>query len=249
MTFSADCNKNILIIHLCRNKQNVKDGDFMKFTNDPVKRISEDTAALMAEINSLPVMKLDSVDPSSTAAVFIDIINGFIREGAMSAARIEDIVAPNAVLMKKCIDAGIAVCAFADCHEEDAVEFASFPPHCIKGTSESELVDELKACGGYTLIPKNSTNGYHEEDFTEFLSEHCETDTFIVTGDCTDICVLQFCLALKTAYTKDNRAVRIIIPVNCVETYDAPFHGSDFTNLAAYKLMKDSGITFVSSIE
>lgn len=31
-----------------------------------------------------------------------------------------------------------------DCYTLNNVEFKDFPPHCIRGTSEAELVDELK---------------------------------------------------------------------------------------------------------
>ena len=97
----------------------------------------------------------------------MDIVNGFIREGAMASARIEDIIKPNARLLSACSHAGILTAAFADCHKENAAEFLSFPPHCIENTSESEVVDELKAAGDYILIPKNSTNGFHEKKFRE----------------------------------------------------------------------------------
>lgn len=220
----------------------------MKFTEKAAERITAESEKIMAEIKELPSLELDRLDHKTAMAVFVDIINGFINEGAMAAERIGDIIPENVKLMKKCLSAQVLTAAFADCHPKDAAEFLSFPPHCIQGTSESELVDELKDVGGYVLIPKNSTNGFHEEKFRELLECHPETDTFIVTGDCTDICVMQFCLALKTYFTQKNKAVRIIIPVNCVETYDAPFHGSDLCNIAAYKLMKDSGIEFVNRI-
>lgn len=220
----------------------------MKFNEDPQANIAEETGKLIAEIEALPAAEFSSLDKNKTLAVFVDIINGFINEGAMSCPRVGDIIPPNAVLMKKCAESGMLAAAFADCHKKDAAEFMSFPPHCIENTSESEIVSELKDIGKYVLIPKNSTNGFHEEKFRDLLECHPEIDTFIVTGDCTDICVLQFCLALKTYFTQNNRIVKIIVPINCVETYDAPYHGSDFANLAAYKLMKDSGITFVKEI-
>lgn len=219
----------------------------MKFTENASERISAEAAALMSEISSLPALEFSSLDKEKTLAVFVDIINGFINEGAMSSERVGDIIEPNAKLLKKCVSEGIPAAAFADCHKPDAAEFLSFPPHCVENTSESEIVDELKAIGGYTLIPKNSTNGFHEEKFRSLLGQH-DADVFVVTGDCTDICVLQFCLALKTYFTQKNKNVKIIIPISCVETYDAPFHSSDLANLAAYKLLKDSGITFVSEI-
>lgn len=221
----------------------------MKFTEDFSNRIITEAESIKKQIEDLPVLSISDLDSKKTMGVFVDIINGFINEGAMAAQRIGDIIPHNARLAQKLDNAGIFSVAFADCHKENAAEFASFPPHCIEGTRESLVVDELQAAGNYILIPKNSTNGFHEEKFREILSERPETDTFIVTGDCTDICVMQFCLALKTYFTMNDKNVRIIIPVSCTETYDAPYHSSDFANIAAVKLMSDSGISFVSDVE
>jgi len=44
--------------------------------------------------------------------------------------------------------------AFADCHTDESPEFDAYPKHCMKGTAESEIVDEIKNIGGYTLIEK-----------------------------------------------------------------------------------------------
>ncbi len=200
------------------------------------------------EINSLPKIKLSELEPSSTAFAAVDIINGFIREGAMSSSDIESIIDPSVRLLSECKRLGMPCIAFADCHEKGCAEFDSFPEHCVKNTSESELVDELKAVGGYTLIEKNSTNGCHEKAFYDFLEQHKGINTFIVCGDCTDICVMQFCLSLKTLFNKENMPLRIVVPVNAVETYDAPQHNAVFANISAYKLMKDCGICFVSEI-
>lgn len=204
---------------------------------------------LINEINGLPTMSLSDFAPEKTAMIVVDVVNGFIREGAMASPLVEDIIPAVAKLMDKCNKAEIPVVAFADCHKEDCSEFASFPPHCIENTSESELVDELKKVGGYFLMKKNSTNGFHEKIFKQCLIQNPTTNTFIVVGDCTDICVMQFCLTLKTWYTQQNRNIDIYIPVNAVETYDAPGHDADFMNIAAYKLMKDSGIRFVKEIK
>lgn len=204
---------------------------------------------LINEINGLPTMSLSDFAPEKTAMIVVDVINGFIREGAMASPLVEDIIPEVAKLMDKCNKAEIPVVAFADCHKEDCSEFASFPPHCIENTSESELVDELKKVGGYFLMKKNSTNGFHEKIFKQCLIQNPTTNTFIVVGDCTDICVMQFCLTLKTWYTQQNRNIDIYIPVNAVETYDAPGHDADFMNIAAYKMMKDSGIRFVKEIK
>ncbi len=204
---------------------------------------------LINEINGLPTMSLSDFAPEKTALIVVDVVNGFIREGAMASPLVEGIIPEVAKLMTMCNKTEIPVVAFADCHKEDCSEFASFPPHCIENTSESELVDELKKVGGYFLMKKNSTNGFHEKIFKQCLIQNPTTNTFIVVGDCTDICVMQFCLTLKTWYTQQNRNIDIYIPVNAVETYDAPNHDADFMNIAAYKLMKDSGIKFVKEIK
>lgn len=202
---------------------------------------------IIAEMEALPRMSMSEIPAGDTALVIVDAVNGFIREGAMSSPRIECIVPNIVILMKKCKARDIPIAAFADCHGEDCAEFASFPPHCIKGTSESELVDEIKAEGGYRLIEKNSTNGFHEKAFRDWL-EAGGVSRFIVTGDCTDICVLQFCLSLKTYFTRNDLPSEIIIPLNCVETYDAPGHNAPLMDAAAYKILKDSGVKFVSEI-
>lgn len=220
-----------------------------KFDKSAVSSAANYINELADEINSLAPVKLSDFDKDKTVFAAVDIINGFIREGAMHSESIESIIEPSAKLLSECKKLGIAAVAFADCHGKGCAEFASFPEHCVKGTSESEIVDELKAIGGYTLIEKNSTNGCHEEAFADFLAKHPKTDTFIVCGDCTDICVLQFCLSLKTLFNKTNKPLDIVVPINAVETYDAPYHNAAFANLAAYKLMKDCGVRFVSAIE
>ncbi|MCL2055203.1 MAG: cysteine hydrolase [Oscillospiraceae bacterium] len=210
---------------------------------------AEAAAAIIGEINALKPLPLLDLNLQRASLIIVDAVNGFIREGKMASPLIESVIPPIAELLGEFKRLGASVIAFADCHGENCTEFEAFPPHCVENTSESELVDELKSIGGYKLIKKNSTNGFHESEFAEFLEANPQIDTFVVTGDCTDICVLQFCLSLKTWFTARNQKIRVIIPLNCVETYNAPWHSSDFMNIAAYKIMADSGIEFVKAIK
>lgn len=219
----------------------------MKFKNTDFVSCSNELLKLKSEISELKPINIKNFDPKKTLFVIVDIVNGFVYEGNMHSDRIQDIISPAAKLFKMCNDLGINTLAFCDCHEENAEEFASFPPHCIKNTHESKLVDELENVGKYILVEKNSTNGFHEDKFKDVIRKKDYTD-FIVVGDCTDICVMQFCLSLKTYFINSNTKSKVIIPINCVETYDAPYHDSDFYNLASYALMKNSGIEFVSEI-
>lgn len=205
------------------------------------------------EINSLleklPVIRLEDLESEKSALIIVDMINGFIREGPMMSERVEAIIPEIVELSKKCDKLKIQKIAFADNHTDVSPEFDSYPRHCLKGTSESEIVDEIKAAGGYVLIPKNSTNGFLEEAFQKWLNTNDQTDTFIITGCCTDICVQQFAITLKTWFNKNNRYSRIIVPVNAVETYDLGPHDAELTNTMALYNMLINGVEVVKEVE
>lgn len=205
------------------------------------------------EINSLleklPVIRLEDLESEKSALIIVDMINGFIREGPMMSERVEAIIPEIVELSKKCDKLKIQKIAFADNHTDVSPEFDSYPRHCLKGTSESEIVDEIKAAGGYVLIPKNSTNGFLEEAFQKWLNTNDQTDTFIITGCCTDICVQQFAITLKTWFNKNNRNSRIIVPVNAVETYDLGPHDAELTNTMALYNMLINGVEVVKEVE
>lgn len=74
-------------------------------------------------------------------------------------------------------------------------------------------------------------------------------NTFIITGVCTDICVHQFSLTLKTYFNKQNKESRVIVPVNTVETYDLGMHNGDLMNIMALYSMTVNGIEVVAGVE
>lgn len=200
-------------------------------------------------LDNLPAIRLEDLESETTALVIIDMINGFVREGPLMSGRVEAIIPEIVELSKKCDKLRIKKIAFADNHTDASPEFGSYPRHCIKGTSESEIVDEIKEAGGYVLIPKNSTNGFLEEAFQDWLDNNSQTDTFIVTGCCTDICVQQFAITLKTWFNKNNRKSRVIVPVNAVETYDLGLHNAGLANAMALYNMLINGVEIVKEVE
>lgn len=103
-----------------------------KFDKNEVSSAAAYANELEDEINSLTAAKLSDFDKDKTVLALVDIINGFIREGAMHSDGIESIIEPSAKLLSECGKAGIAAFAFADCHEKGCAEFASFPEHCVK---------------------------------------------------------------------------------------------------------------------
>lgn len=221
----------------------------MSEKNEFIEKSSRMLSNARSDFRNLPSIKLKDLIPKRTAVVLVDMINGFIREGALHDKGISAIVSPACQLLEFSASVGMKVAAFADCHSRSSTEFSAFPVHCLKGSSESEIVDELKKTGGYILIEKNSTNGFHAPGFHDFLSENPDMDCFIVCGDCTDICVMNFCLTLKTFFDQQDRKCRIIVPVNMVETYNAEGHYNEFMNTAAFIFMKNSGIELVGGTD
>ena len=76
--------------------------------------------------------------------VVVDMVNGFINEGNLADKSINRITSNVVSLVEDAIQNNINIVAFKDTHTENDVEFNNFPPHCIKGTNECELIPELK---------------------------------------------------------------------------------------------------------
>lgn len=210
--------------------------------NEFLDKSSSALQQMVMNVENLEDISIESFEPGKSALVILDMINGFLREGALKSERIEGTVEPIVKLVKMCGKANIPIIAFADCHSEAAPEFESYPAHCIGGTSEAKLIEEIANLGGYRLIPKNSTNGFLEADFQKWLDDNPEITSFIITGDCTDICVLQFALALKAYFNGKNIRSRLVVPVNAVETYDLGEHYGELMNIVALQMMKWNGI-------
>ena len=194
----------------------------------------------------LPETPANALNDGKTALVIVDMVNGFLTEGVLSSPRSAAVLPACEALLRNM--PAFPKVAFADCHEPDCIEFASFPPHCIRGTSESEIAPSLREIGGYLLIEKNSTNGAITPAFQEWLTENDDVTRIVVCGVCTDICVMQFCLTLKTLCNQAERPMEVLVPLNAVATYDAPGHNADLCEALALQFLQQAGITLTKRI-
>lgn len=210
---------------------------------DTIKKIENELKGKSIELSSL--------DKDKTVLIVVDMVNGFVYSGPLSSDRVASVAANIAALNEK--TSGCRKVFFLDSHEEGAKEFGSFPTHCLKGSEEARLIPELdtdySSGPGIVHIEKNSTNGFNTEEFRKWLDENIDkTDNYIVTGCVTDICVLQFALSLKAYFNQVNKNKRIVVPSNCVETYDGGSHDGYLMNLFALYNMHTSGIEIVDKI-
>lgn len=190
--------------------------------------------------DAVPILLLDTLHAQKVVIVYVDVIKGFVSEGALSSPRAKRILA-----QIERLDAAATGCqkiAFVDTHLENAVEFETYPVHCVRDTTETNFSVTLEA--SVQTIPKNSINGFHAPAFQKWLEENPLADTFVIVGLVTDICVMNFALTLKSYFNEHNKASRIIVPVDAVETFDleATHHNAELMNLFALYNMRMNGI-------
>ncbi|HHV29453.1 cysteine hydrolase family protein [Acetivibrio mesophilus] len=216
--------------------------------NEFIQKSNDTLLSILDMLEKLPVVRFGEIEADKAALIIIDMTNGFAKEGALKSDAVEELIPKVCELSAICDKLKIRKIAFADCHTDESPEFDAYPKHCLKGTAESEIVDEIKNIGGYTLIEKNSTNGFLEEAFRNWLSENPDINTFILTGDCTDICVQQFATTLRAYYNKNNKRARVIVPLNAVDTYDLGQHDRNLMNVMAAYNMIINGVEVVEDI-
>lgn len=200
------------------------------------------------DINSFEQGK--EITKDNTAIIVVDMVKGFYNEGALKNDKVEEIINPMVNFLTKVKEYNKVF--FIDSHDEKSAEFLSYPKHCINGTTESELIDELidfSKNKKSVILRKNSINGFHSDRFKNWIDNNKQIDNLIIVGVCTDICVKTLAISLKTYFNEINQYKRIIVPKNMVETYDAPFHNRDFTNLVAFYEMRSNGIEIVKDIK
>ena len=159
---------------------------------------------LEAWYDQLAPLKLSDLitgKPESVAIISIDVINGFCVSGPLASERVGRIARPVAELFQRGYQQGIRNFVLTqDTHDPQTPEFAVFPPHCVRGSDESEAVDQLKELPFYdtiTIIEKNSINSYIRTGLAAWMAAHPELTSFIVVGDCSDLCTYQAAMHLS----------------------------------------------------
>ena len=178
----------------------------------------------------------------------VDMVNGFINVGVMHDAEIAKIVPTHIKLLKEFSGEKDCVFFVKDGHNENSVEFDKFPKHCVKGTFEAEIVEELKPfLKGANIYEKNSTSAIFAKGFLSDVAQMKNLKEVVIVGCCTDICVLNLALPLANYFDEMNRKVNIIVPKDAVETYNSPSHNREEYNEMAFKLMAQAGVFVAES--
>jgi len=208
-------------------------------------------------------LKKEIQDPEKAAIFSADMIVGFCSQGNLASERIRKLIPPIVELFKKAHELGINKFVLVqDAHDSAAPEFEAWPSHCVKGTRESETIPELanlEFSDEFVIIRKNSLHPALNTEMNPWLEENLELRDLIVVGNCTDLCVYNLAMHLRLRANAYNlRHQRVILPANCVDTYDLSVkqaenlsvlpHPGDFIHLFFLYHMALNGINVVQKI-
>jgi nicotinate phosphoribosyltransferase len=152
------------------------------------------------------------------AILVIDMVRGFLEEGhpLYCGAKARDIIPNIQRLLEKELKQGAKVFYPCDHHKPDDPEFKLFPPHCIEGTPEAELIPELSQYHG-EIMSKRHFSAFYDTSLERKLKE-LNPEVIVICGVCTDICVMH------TVADARNRGYEVEIPVDCVASVNDKAH-------------------------
>jgi nicotinamidase-related amidase len=219
-------------------------------------------------LSARPVAQLSEIitgagGPQHVAIVVVDLTIGFCHEGPLSSPRVAALLPRVTQLLTAAHTAGVrAIVLPQDAHAPDAQEFGSFPPHCVRDTVEALTAPELRQlpfANEFTILPKNSISSTIATDFDEWDARGGPYAAYIVVGDCTDFCVYQAATALKLRGNARQLGTRVIVPADCVDTYDIPLdsarasgaepHPADLIHHVFMHSLATNGVEIVASLQ
>lgn len=148
----------------------------------------------------------------SNVLIVVDMLNGFLVEGKLANPDAKWLI-PNVVnIVQRKIEQEWKILFLADNHKKNDLEFLAFPEHCIEGTIEAGVIDELSEFVTFSnYIPKTRYSGLFKTNLGSILEKE-KPDEIIVVGIYADICVLYTTADLR------NLDYRVTIPKDCTMT-------------------------------
>jgi nicotinate phosphoribosyltransferase len=152
------------------------------------------------------------------AVIVSDMLRGFLEEGYPLYCGIEarNIIPNVQKLLQRELQQGSKIFYLCDRHTRDDPEFEMFPPHCVEGTEEAELIPELSQYTG-EIIPKRTFSSFYNTSLDKRLEE-VGPEAIVVCGLTTHICVLQAVIDAR------NRNYEVEVQVDCVASFDRKAH-------------------------
>ena len=195
---------------------------------------------------------MKNLEDYEKALYIIDMNNGFVNFGAMANPGYNILVPEQLKLIEKIRKEEGLLNFILEGHNPNALEFKTYPNHCIIGTEEADLIPEL--IGEQN---KDNTKTYHKNCINGMLNRNLQDDIkrlkklkeIIVAGVCTDLCVFDFTRTYLRYLDEIDRETKLFVVKNATDTFDAPGHNRDEWTNMAYKFMEQAGAIVVENIE
>lgn len=195
-------------------------------------------------------MKVENLKVYNKALIVVDMVNGFVKEGVLHDKSITRVIPRQIELIKEYHNEGQLVIFIQDTHIKESTEHMRFPDyHCLEGSGEEEVIDELKpfaTLDNTICIPKNNTSFMEAQPFREVVEKSTNIKEFDIVGCCTDICVCNGPMGLSCYLDEHNRDCIIRVHKDAVATF-AEESRQNYVD-AAYLLMEQQGIQLVKKI-
>lgn len=193
-------------------------------------------------------MKIKNFEIYEGMLIIVDMVNGFVKEGALHDENIGKVVPRQIELIRDAKSKKNLIVFIKDTHTEKSVEHKRFGGalHCIKNSGEEEVISELREFEqdeDTISIEKNSTSFMEAPLFRKVIEEAKNLKEIDVVGCCTDICVMNGTMGLSNYLNEWNRDIKIKVHEDAIATFaeEARKNYVEATKL----LMKQQGIELV----
>jgi len=145
-----------------------------------------------------------------TAVVVIDMINEFVY-GKFGGERAQSVIPCIKRLLSYAREKSIPVVFLMDAHEEGDAELEVWGEHAMKGTEDSQIIDDLTPNLEDYILEKSRYSSFHDTGLEKLLKD-LGVKNLILVGVTTDICVKH------SAADAFFHGFKTIIPRGCVNT-------------------------------
>jgi nicotinamidase-related amidase len=170
------------------------------------------------------------MDLNRTAVIVIDMQNDFVGEEAVIPCRCTDNLIQNIkTLIDFCHEKHVPVIYTKEAHRADKIDFGreldgDEPEHCLEGSKGIEIIEELAPGAEDYVIMKRRYSGFFQTDL-QILLDGLNTDTLIITGAATDVCVR------ATATDAQQYGYHVFVPRDCVAGTSPKQHEAALENI------------------
>lgn len=186
------------------------------------------------------------------ALFMIDMNNGFVNFGPMANPKYNDLVPEQQALIEMFREEDELVNFILENHDKNALEFVSYPEHCVEGTEEAKLIpefqDEENKPNTRTYY-KNSINGMLNRTLQDDIKALEKLKMIVLAGVCGDLCVMDFGRTLLRYLDEINHDLKVFVVKSCIDTFDAPGHNREEWLEIAYKVLEQAGAVVVEDVE